>query len=396
MTDHVLDIPQTSRRTQWLRVLLLSISAFIFNTTEFVPVGLLTDIAQTYAIDTAHAGWMLTIYAWVVALMSLPLMLLTSKVERKQLLLWTFVVFILSHVLSVVAWNFWVLVAGRIGIALAHAIFWSISASIAIRVAPMGKQTQALSMLATGTALAMVLGLPLGRIIGQLLGWRMTFVVIGVSAIVVLVMLFKLLPSLASEHHASLKSLPALLRQPMLLSLYLFTALVFTAHYTAYSYIEPFIKNIGLMGDGFTTLLLLVFGGAGIIGSLLFGFMGERFATTLLLTSIALITLSMFLLGYVATNAMELLILSLFWGMAIMMVNLSFQVKVLATDPNSPDIIMSIYSSIVNLGIGLGALLGNQIILRTSLGNIGTSGAAIGLLTFIGLSLYLRQRTRRR
>ncbi|PLR39686.1 sugar transporter [Chimaeribacter californicus] len=396
MTDTFTELPQTSRRVQWSRVLLLSISAFIFNTTEFVPVGLLTDIAQTYHIDAAQAGWMLTIYAWVVALMSLPLMLVTSKVERKSLLLWTFVVFILSHVLSVLAWNFWILVAGRIGIALAHAIFWSISASIAIRVAPPSKKTQALSMLATGTALAMVLGLPLGRIIGQLLGWRMTFVAIGVSAVVTLVMLYKLLPPLASEHHASLKSVPALLRRPMLFSLYVFTALVFTAHYTAYSYIEPYIKEIGQMGDGFTTLLLLVFGGAGIIGSLLFGFMGERFTTTLLMLSIALITLSMFLLNFVATNALEMLILSVFWGMAIMMVNLSFQVKVLATDANSPDIIMSIYSSIVNLGIGLGALLGNQIILFSALGDIGETGAAIGLLTFILLALYLRKQAKLR
>lgn len=396
MTDTLSELPQTSRRVQWSRVLLLSISAFIFNTTEFVPVGLLTDIAQTYGIDTAQAGWMLTIYAWVVALMSLPLMLVTSKVERKTLLLWTFVVFILSHVLSVVAWNFWLLVAGRIGIALAHAIFWSISASIAIRVAPPSKKTQALSMLATGTALAMVLGLPLGRIIGQLLGWRMTFVAIGVSAVVTLVMLYKLLPPLVSEHHASLKSVPALLRRPMLLCLYIFTALVFTAHYTTYSYIEPYIKEIGQMGDGFTTLLLLVFGGAGILGSLLFGFMGERFTTTLLMVSIAMITLSMFLLNFVATNAVEMLILSVFWGMAIMMVNLSFQVKVLATDANSPDIIMSIYSSIVNLGIGLGALLGNQIILFSSLGDIGETGAAIGLLTFILLALYLRKQVKLR
>ncbi len=396
MTDTISELPQTSRRVQWSRVLLLSISAFIFNTTEFVPVGLLTDIAQTYQIDTAQAGWMLTIYAWVVALMSLPLMLVTSKVERKTLLLWTFAVFILSHALSVLAWNFWILVAGRIGIALAHAIFWSISASIAIRVAPPSKKTQALSMLATGTALAMVLGLPLGRIIGQLLGWRMTFVAIGVSAVVTLVMLYKLLPPLASEHHASLKSVPTLLRRPMLLSLYLFTALVFTAHYTAYSYIEPYIKEIGQMGDGFTTLLLLVFGGAGILGSLLFGFMGERFTTALLMLSVALITVSMFLLNFVATSALEMLILSVFWGMAIMMVNLSFQVKVLATDANSPDIIMSIYSSIVNLGIGLGALLGNQIILFSSLGDIGETGAAIGLLTFILLALYLRKQTKLR
>ena len=146
---HNLEVSANARRTQYFQVFLMGVSAFIMNTTEFVPVALLSDIAQDFSITTAETGWMLTLYAWIVAAMSLPLMLLTSRFERKSLLLGLFVVFIASHVLSVFAWSFDVLLISRVGIALSHAIFWSITAAIAIRVAPEGKKALALSVLAT-------------------------------------------------------------------------------------------------------------------------------------------------------------------------------------------------------------------------------------------------------
>ncbi|EAM1234390.1 sugar transporter [Salmonella enterica] len=384
-------INPVSRKVAWLRVVTLAIAAFIFNTTEFVPVGLLSDIAESFHMQTAQVGIMLTIYAWVVAVMSLPFMLLTSQMERRKLLIYLFVLFIASHVLSFLAWNFTVLVISRIGIAFAHAIFWSITASLAIRLAPAGKRAQALSLIATGTALAMVLGLPIGRVVGQYFGWRTTFFAIGMGALITLLCLIKLLPKLPSEHSGSLKSLPLLFRRPALMSLYVLTVVVVTAHYTAYSYIEPFVQNVAGLSANFATVLLLIIGGAGIIGSLVFGKLGNRHASSLVSIAIALLVVCLLLLLPAAESEAHLAILSIFWGIAIMVIGLGMQVKVLALAPDATDVAMALFSGIFNIGIGAGALVGNQVSLHWSMSAIGYIGAIPACAALVWAVLIFRK-----
>ncbi|EJW5136354.1 sugar transporter [Salmonella enterica] len=384
-------INPVSRKVAWLRVVTLAIAAFIFNTTEFVPVGLLSDIAESFHMQTAQVGIMLTIYAWVVAVMSLPFMLLTSQMERRKLLICLFVLFIASHVLSFLAWNFTVLVISRIGIAFAHAIFWSITASLAIRLAPAGKRAQALSLIATGTALAMVLGLPIGHVVGQYFGWRTTFFAIGMGALITLLCLIKLLPKLPSEHSGSLKSLPLLFRRPALMSLYVLTVVVVTAHYTAYSYIEPFVQNVAGLSANFATVLLLILGGAGIIGSLVFGKLGNRHASSLVSIAIALLVICLLLLLPAANSEAHLAILSIFWGIAIMVIGLGMQVKVLALAPDATDVAMALFSGIFNIGIGAGALVGNQVSLHWSMSAIGYIGAIPACAALVWAVLIFRK-----
>lgn len=372
-----------SRRVAWLRVFTLAVAAFIFNTTEFAPVGLLSDIADSFDMKSEQVGIMLTIYAWVVALMSLPLMLLTSHIERRRLLIGLFILFTASHILSVFAWNFHVLVISRIGIAFAHSVFWSITAALAIRMAPAGKRAQALSFIATGTALAMVFGIPIGRVIGQYFGWRTTFLVIALGALITLICLHKLLPTLPSEHSGSLKSVPVLFHRPNLLSIYLLTVIVVTAHYTAYSYIEPFVQTVADLNSHFATLLLLLLGTAGIIGSILFSKLGNHHASGLINIAIALLLICLLLLLSASRNADHLMYLSIIWGIAIMIIGLGLQVKVLALASDATDVAMSIYSGIFNIGIGAGALLGSEISIHLSMDYIGYAGAIPAFVALI-------------
>ena len=219
----------------------LSASAFLFNTSEFMPIGLLLDISQSFGMSPGHTGIMITLYAWFVGFLSLPLMLATCRMAPKRLLLFTMALFVIGQAGSGLAVNFPMLVAFRIVVACAHSIFWAIVGPLATQIVPRGHQPFALSMVATGTSIAMILGLPLGRLIGLALGWRMTFLFLSFVSLLDMAYLWRIFPVLTQGAPFTLHDLPGLLRNPIVMGSWPFCMQAPISRSTATS--SPFLKR---------------------------------------------------------------------------------------------------------------------------------------------------------
>lgn len=365
---------------KWLPVVGVTLSAFVFNTSEFMPIGLLTDIAKDFQVTEARAGMLISVYAWMVAFLSLPLMLLVCRMEMKKLLLSVIGLFVLSHVASGLSATYMQLMFSRIGVACAHSIFWSIATPMAVRTVPENKRAIALSLVATGTSIAMVVGLPLGRVIGMYVGWRMSFLSIAVTASLIFAFIAKVFPKLPTRNSFSVKKMPGIFKNPVLLCIFIVTAFFATAHYTGYSYIEPFLGQVGKFLPDTVTLILICFGAAGTLGSFLFSKFFNLRPQAFVTATLVAISIAQILLKPSAVSFVSVVLACVVWSAAATAFNVSFQASIIKHAPEeATSIAMSIFSGIFNFGIGTGAFIGGAVCTHLTLGTIGVVGGLIAL-----------------
>ena len=376
----------------WLPIIGLAFAAFVFNTSEFLPVGLLPNIAEHLNETVSFTGLVITGYAWVVAVMSLPLTIITAKLERRKLLLALIAVFALAHFAVIVADTFERLFAARVAVALTHSIFWSIMTPLAARMAPRGKRAVGLAAVMGGTLVATVRGVPSGTQLGHMFGWQEAFFIIGIAAALVFALIWLVLPECVSTHAGSLKSLPVILKRPALIQLYCLTAVTVLGQYTAYSYISPILQSVGGFADGDVVTTLFVFGIAGIIGTVLSSKLVDRYPSGALVAPLIAISACLFLIIPTCHHFGVLMGVVVIWGAAMTAVCMAFQTMLLNAAPDAADIAASLYSGIFNIGIGGGAFLGSRILSASGYEPIVWTGASIVALSALS-TLFVWWRT---
>jgi len=265
--------PASADRLPLLRLLVLSGAIFVSVSSEFLPTGLLPDIAADLRVSESRVGLLVTLFAFTVAVTTAPLTLLTRRVSRKWLLVGLLGVFALSNVLAAVAPTYELLGAARVVGGLAHGLFWAVTTPyIALLVAP-GQLARAISITTAGGSFAFILGVPFTAAIGHAVGWRAAFVVMAALVVVFAVLGALTLPSV--EHPRAARrtvtdGMPA--RPDRSLWAVVITGvtvlLIATGHNLYYTYIAPWTIEVAEVSPDLVSLVLLFYGVAGAVGLL--------------------------------------------------------------------------------------------------------------------------------
>jgi predicted MFS family arabinose efflux permease len=346
----------------------LGTACFVYVTAETIPVGLLPQIAEGLSVSEADVGLLLTSYAVVAALTTIPLTALTMRIPRHLLIAATVAIFAISQLIAAFAATFQILTLSRLICAVAHGVFWSTIAPVAARLVPPDRVGRATALVFLGNSLAIVLGVPLGTALGQWLGWRVALTVLAVSGAACVVALLVVLPKLpalpqdlAIRAGAQLKASVRIIRDGPVATVCLITVVLVVGHFAAYTYLAPLVRrDAGLEGFGLSALLL-GYGAAGLIGNAIVGRFVDRRPGPLLVTLAALMALSLValvpVLGVVPT-----VLAALVWGGTFTAIPAVLQAAILRVAPQARDAASAVYVVAFQIGIGGGALLGERFV----------------------------------
>ncbi len=362
----------------------LSAAAFIAVTTETMPTGLLPQISAGLGVSQARAGWLIGVYALVVALGSVPLAIATSRVPRKALIMFTLTAYGSSSILVTVTSSFPVALSARAIGGVGHALFFAVASAYATRLVPPHLVGRATAIIQTGGSLALVAGVPIGTAIGLSLGWRAAFLVLAAAALLLMIPASKLLPSVASSEPVTWSQAVRGLRAPGLIAIAAVCVVSFAAHYSAYTYISPLLTRGGI-GTTRISAVLLLFGFGGVVGVWLSGMAADRRPERALIAAFVALPIGLAVLAASSGLPSATIIAAVVWSMAFVTTPTLIMTAALRAGHRQPDMAAAMVNSACNLGIASGAVAGGVALTHLGLGStpLLASGLFLGALYLV-------------
>jgi len=393
------DAVQSSGARQRLALLALGMGGFAIGTGEFVIMGLLPDAAKDFSVSIPDAGHLISLYALGVVMGAPLLAVVGARWARRNFLIGLMAVFALGNFASVLAPSYHSMLVARLLTGFPHGTYFGVASLVAAGLVPRGRRTQAVAMVMMGLTLATLLGVPAAAAIGQWLGWRIAFFIVGLIALLAALMVWRLVPFTPGNRSASpLVELSALNNPQVWLTL-LIGAVGFGGLFSVFSYIKPTMIELTHLPEAVVPIVLALFGAGMVVGNLV----GSRLADRALLPTIggllvwAIAVLSLFV--FTASNPWLAPINVLLVG-TLVALGPCLQTRLMDVAGEAQTLAAALNHSAFNAANALGAWLGGVTISAgmgwASTGWVGALLALGGLAIFALSMIGQRSRSARR
>jgi MFS transporter, DHA1 family, inner membrane transport protein len=363
-------------------VVILAIGTFATGTDAFIVAGVLPSIARSLDSSLALAGQLVTIYALAYALGSPLITTATANWPRRSVLVGSLLLFALVNVFSAISQSMAMLAATRVPAAVLAGLVAPTAASSATALVAESMRGRVLAIVLGGTALSTVFGVPIGLYLAELIGWRGAFLFVSTLALVAAVGVAIRLPAIETPPRLDLRERAALLRRLDILIVLLITVCANAGGFSVYTYIAPLFGDLG--GEVTLQTLILTFGVAAVLGGYLSGHGSDRWGAAPVLTLVlAVFTLNHFLLALAAGTFATSLLYMAIWGMVGFGTVPPQQHRLVQSAGPAAGIALSLNSSAIYLGIGLGGLLGGYVVQTAGADHLWLIAGACGTLALV-------------
>jgi DHA1 family inner membrane transport protein len=360
----------------------LTLATFAAVTAEMLPVGLLPMIARDLDTSETRVGLLVSAYAVVVALGSLPLTALLGRWSRRRALTALLLTYAVGNGVFAVTSDYWVALAARLLAGLAHAGFFSVAIGAAVALVPPARAGRVTALVFTGVTLAFTAGVPAGTALGTAIGWRWAFTGIAGVLLALAGLAATLLPATPPPAATGPAPVRDVLRRGPVLLVAAVTVVATLGHYTAFTYISPILRAAGINQDS-VSLVLFGYGAAGAVGLTLAGVLADRLPRPALAGAVLLIALALGVIGVPGTSAVLTVVATVVWGVAFGALPTLTQTAARRAAPDAGDAAPGLTNATTNVGIAGGGLLGGRELLAVHPPVLALTGAVLAALALV-------------
>lgn len=371
----------------WGAVFAMSLCVFALIASEFMPVSLLTPMADTLSITEGQAGQAVSVSGLFAVLTSLSISALTAGIDRKKVVLGLTGVMMVSGLVVALAPDYLVLMVGRALIGVVIGGFWSMSAAIVMRLVSEVAMPKALAILNGGNALAATVAAPMGSFLGGLIGWRGAFFCIVPIAAIVLIWQWRSLPALPARSRSGGGNVFRLLMIPRFLAGLVAMMLLFMGQFSLFTYVRPFLETVTGAGVDTLSFTLLLIGLGGLAGTMMIGWMLKKtLYPVLVIMPLVLAAIAVALIGF-GGNVVVTVILFGAWGVIATAAPVGWWTWLSWTLPRDAEAGGGLMVATIQFAITLGSALGGYLL--DASGYSATFGTSAGVLVLAGLTAFV-------